>query len=97
MRFVCRTITRRERRKLHDEVLSARRIAEPPNYNSVHKYTDQRIAADAAGSVSVSRIVPISRFMALVSLFAYFYLGRDFPVPAVGLQVVAAYPVGHIS
>ena len=69
----------------------------PPNYNSVHKYTDQRIAADAARPVSVSGIVAISRFLAIVSLFADFYLGRDFPVPAVGLQVVAAYPVGHIS
>ena len=64
-----------------------------PNYNSVHKYTDQRIAADAARPVSVSGSVPIS----IVSLFTYFYLGRDFPVPVVGLQVGAAYPVGHIS
>jgi hypothetical protein len=35
--------------------------------------------------------------MAMISRFAYFYLGPDFPVPADGLQVVAVYPVGHIS
>jgi len=73
------------------------RVGGLPNYNSVHRYTDQRIAADAARPVSVSGIVPISRFMAMVSLFTDFYLGREFPVPDVGLQVGAAYPVGHIS
>ncbi len=72
-------------------------VAHAANYNSVHKYTDQRIAVDAARPVSVSGIVPTSRFITIVSLFTYFYLGRDFPVPVVGLQVGAAYAVGHIS
>jgi hypothetical protein len=67
------------------------------NYNSVHKYTDQRIAADAARLASVSGSVPISRLMAIVSLSAHLCRAESFPVRDIGLQAMVAYPVGHIS